>query len=95
MNAHRAWPVWPIRRAGRGPAAAHRGRTGHRARPRALPPVPLALSAAVALAAGVRNDSPALSSVDAATAFVCAALLRYIATEGPAHTARRTRPAVS
>ncbi|MGS2591910.1 hypothetical protein [Streptomyces hebeiensis] len=60
----------------------------------AAPDVALALSAAVALAAGVRSDSLALSLVDAAAAFVCAALLRYIATEGPAHAARRTRPAV-
>ncbi|MXM68759.1 phosphatase PAP2 family protein [Streptomyces sp. HUCO-GS316] len=60
--------------------------------PRALPTIALALSTAGALAAGARSDSLVLSLVDAAAAFVCAALLWYIATEGPAHTARRTRP---
>ncbi|MHB6904105.1 phosphatase PAP2 family protein [Streptomyces sp. CB02959] len=58
--------------------------------PRALPPVALALSAAVALAAGARSDTLVGSLVDAAAAFVCAALLWYIAAEGPAHLARRT-----
>ncbi|MFI6937120.1 phosphatase PAP2 family protein [Streptomyces sp. NPDC050287] len=60
--------------------------------PRALPPVALALSAAVALVAGVRSDSLARSLIDSAAGFVCALLLWYTATEGPAHSARRTRP---
>lgn len=55
--------------------------------PRALPPVVLALSAAVALAAGARSDSLLLSFVDAAAAFACAALLWYVAAEGPARFA--------
>ncbi|MFI0713157.1 phosphatase PAP2 family protein [Streptomyces inhibens] len=62
--------------------------------PRALPAVALALSAAVALAAGARSDSLVRSLVDAAAAFVCAALLWYTAAEGPARIARRTRPAL-
>ncbi|MFJ8795569.1 phosphatase PAP2 family protein [Streptomyces sp. NPDC102462] len=56
--------------------------------PRALPPVTLALSAAVALAAGARSDTLVLSSVDAATAFVCATLLWHVATKWPTHTER-------
>ncbi|MEU6019358.1 phosphatase PAP2 family protein [Streptomyces sp. NPDC047515] len=60
-------------------------------RPRALPAIALALSAAGALATGARNDSVTQSLVFAAAAFLCAALLW---AEGPVHTARRTRPAV-
>ncbi|MFF8918251.1 phosphatase PAP2 family protein [Streptomyces sp. NPDC015032] len=58
--------------------------------PRPLPPVALALSAAVALAAGARSDTLVGSLVDAAAAFVCAALLWYIATKDPAHAPKAT-----
>lgn len=61
-------------------------------RPRALPAIALALSAAGALVAGARNDSVTQSLVYAAAAFLCASLLWYTAAEGPAHTACRTRP---
>ncbi|WP_432250263.1 phosphatase PAP2 family protein [Streptomyces sanyensis] len=61
-------------------------------RPRALPAVALALSAAGALVAGARDDSATRSLVFAAAAFLCASLLWYTAAEGPAHTPHRTRP---
>ncbi|MFI5744780.1 phosphatase PAP2 family protein [Streptomyces sp. NPDC051644] len=63
-------------------------------RPRALPAVALALSAAGALVAGARDDSVTQSLVFAAAAFLCAALFWFTTAEGPAHTARRTRPAL-
>ncbi|GAB2465529.1 phosphatase PAP2 family protein [Streptomyces incanus] len=62
-------------------------------RPRALPAIALALSAAGALVAGARNDSVTQSLVFATAAFLCAALFWFTTAEGPAHTARRTRPA--
>ncbi|MFJ1611430.1 MULTISPECIES: phosphatase PAP2 family protein [unclassified Streptomyces] len=71
------------------PAAA----PGVMRRPRALPAIALALSAAGALAAGARDDSVTQSLVFAAAAFLCAALFWYTAAEGPARPARRTRPA--
>ncbi|MFI0820202.1 phosphatase PAP2 family protein [Streptomyces sp. NPDC021098] len=58
-------------------------------RPRALPPTALALPAAVALAAGARDDSVARSLVFAVAAFLCAALLWYAAAERPVRTAMR------
>ncbi|MFI1887034.1 phosphatase PAP2 family protein [Streptomyces jumonjinensis] len=61
--------------------------------PRALPAVALTLSAAGALVAGARTDSLTQSLVFAAAAFLCAALLWFTTAQGPAHTARRTRPA--
>ncbi|MFE4335595.1 phosphatase PAP2 family protein [Streptomyces sp. NPDC056831] len=63
-------------------------------RPRALPATALALSAAGALVAGARDDSVTQSLVFAAAAFLCAALFWFTTAEGPAHTARRTRPAL-
>ncbi|MEW2489959.1 phosphatase PAP2 family protein [Streptomyces sp. NPDC048411] len=71
------------------PAAA----PGVTRRPRALPAVALALSAAGALVAGARDDSVTQSLVFAAAAFLCAALFWFTTAEGSAHTARRTRPA--
>lgn len=59
-------------------------------RPRALPAVALALSAAGALVAGARDDSVTQSLVFAAAAFLCAALFWFTTAQGPA---RRTRPA--
>ncbi|WP_326697578.1 phosphatase PAP2 family protein [Streptomyces sp. NBC_01754] len=58
-------------------------------RPRALPAVALALSAAGALVAGARDDSVTQSLVFAAAAFLCAALFWATTAAGPA---RRTRP---
>ncbi|MEV7422154.1 phosphatase PAP2 family protein [Streptomyces sp. NPDC091212] len=62
-------------------------------RPRALPAVSLAVSAAGALVAGARHDSVPQSLVFAAAAFLCAALFWFTTARGPAHTARRTDPA--
>ncbi|GGR95365.1 phosphoesterase [Streptomyces humidus] len=62
--------------------------------PRALPVVTLTLALAVALVSGARNDTLTRSLVSAATAFICAALVWYAAVGRPAHTARRTRPAL-
>ncbi|MFI8438685.1 phosphatase PAP2 family protein [Streptomyces sp. NPDC079020] len=62
-------------------------------RPRALPAVALALSAAVALVAGARDDSVTQSLVFAAAAFLCAVLLWCTVgvgqRQGPARAARR------
>ncbi|MFE3907158.1 phosphatase PAP2 family protein [Streptomyces sp. NPDC059153] len=63
-------------------------------RPRALPAIALALSAAGALVAGARDDSVTQSLVFAAAAFLCAALFWFTTAEDPAHTACRTRPAL-
>ncbi|MFF3129974.1 phosphatase PAP2 family protein [Streptomyces sp. NPDC057908] len=62
--------------------------------PRALPVITLTLALAVALVSGARNDTLTRSLVSAATAFICAALVWYAAVGRPAHTARRTRPAL-
>ncbi|GDY70549.1 MULTISPECIES: phosphatase PAP2 family protein [Streptomyces] len=62
--------------------------------PRALPVITLTLALAVALVSGARNDTLTRSLVSAATGFICAALVWYAAVGRPAHTARRTRPAL-
>ncbi len=62
--------------------------------PRALPVITLTLALAIALASGARNDTLTRSLVSAATGFICAALVWYAAVGRPAHTARRTRPAL-
>lgn len=62
-------------------------------RPRALPAITLALSAAGALVAGARDDSVTQSLVYAAVAFLCGVLFWITAAERPAPTACRTRPA--
>ncbi|MFJ9099265.1 phosphatase PAP2 family protein [Streptomyces sp. NPDC102405] len=62
--------------------------------PRALPVITLTSAMAVALVSGARNDTLTRSLVSAATAFICAALVWYAAVGRPAHTARRTRPAL-
>ncbi|MGW2620757.1 phosphatase PAP2 family protein [Streptomyces sp. NPDC001500] len=62
--------------------------------PRALPVITLTLALAIALVSGARNDTLTRSLVSAATAFTCAALVWYAAVGRPAHTARRTRPAL-
>ncbi|MFD9117514.1 phosphatase PAP2 family protein [Streptomyces bottropensis] len=72
------------------PAAA----SGATLSPRALPAITLTLALAIALASGARNDTLTRSLVSAATAFICAALVWYAAVGRPAHTARRTRPAL-
>src|SRR5690606_16195508 len=60
-------------------------------RPRALPAVALALSAAGALVAGARDDSVTQSLAFAAAALLCAALLWSTTAE---RTARRARAAL-
>jgi membrane-associated phospholipid phosphatase len=62
--------------------------------PRALPGITLTLALAVALVSGARNDTLTRSLTSAAAAFICAALVWYAAVGRPAHTARRTRPAL-
>ncbi|WP_307110288.1 phosphatase PAP2 family protein [Streptomyces demainii] len=62
--------------------------------PRALPVITLTLALAIALASGARNDTLTRSLVSGATGFICAALVWYAAVGRPAHTARRTRPAL-
>ncbi|WP_108999166.1 phosphatase PAP2 family protein [Streptomyces rishiriensis] len=62
--------------------------------PRALPVITLTLALAVALVSGARNDTLTRSLVSAATAFICAALVWHAAAGRPAHTARRTGPAL-
>ncbi|MGS2592015.1 phosphatase PAP2 family protein [Streptomyces hebeiensis] len=62
--------------------------------PRALPVITLTPALAVALVSGARNDTLTRSLVSAATGFICAALVWYAAVGRPAHTARRTRPAL-
>ncbi|WP_069759423.1 phosphatase PAP2 family protein [Streptomyces sp. LUP47B] len=62
--------------------------------PRALPVITLTSAMAVALVSGARNDTLTRSLVSAATAFICAVLVWYAAVGRPAHTARRTRPAL-
>ncbi|MET8174132.1 phosphatase PAP2 family protein [Streptomyces clavifer] len=62
--------------------------------PRALHVIALALALIVALVSGARPDTLTRSLVSAATAFICAALVWYAAVGRPAHTARRTRPAL-
>ncbi|MEU1792293.1 phosphatase PAP2 family protein [Streptomyces sparsogenes] len=62
--------------------------------PRALPVITLTLALAIALASGARNDTLTRSLVSAAAGFICAALVWYAAVGRPAHTARRTRPAL-
>lgn len=61
---------------------------------RALPVITLTVALAIALVSGARNDTLTRSLVSAATAFICAALVWYAAVGWPAHTARRTRPAL-
>ncbi|MFH8807967.1 phosphatase PAP2 family protein [Streptomyces hygroscopicus] len=74
------------------PPAAAPGAT--RSTPRALPVITLTLALAIALASGARNDTLTRSLVSGATGFICAALVWYAAVGRPAHTARRTRPAL-
>ncbi|MDX2550676.1 phosphatase PAP2 family protein [Streptomyces stelliscabiei] len=62
--------------------------------PRALPAISLTLALAIALVSGARSDTLTRSLVSATTAFICAALVWYAAVGRPAHTARRTRPAL-
>ncbi|MFE4024478.1 phosphatase PAP2 family protein [Streptomyces sp. NPDC059101] len=62
--------------------------------PRPLPVITLTLALAIALVSGARNDTLTRSLVSAATAFICAALVWYAVVGRPAHTARRTRPAL-
>ncbi|MCC4314798.1 phosphatase PAP2 family protein [Streptomyces malaysiensis] len=62
--------------------------------PRALPVITLTVALAIALVSGARNDTLTRSLISAATAFICAALVWYAAVGRPAHTARRTRPAL-
>ncbi|RDG34718.1 phosphatase PAP2 family protein [Streptomyces corynorhini] len=64
--------------------------------PLVLPLSTLTPALAIALVSAARNDSLTRSLVSAATAFLCAALVRYAALGRPAHTAhtaRDTRPA--
>ncbi|MFF4410176.1 phosphatase PAP2 family protein [Streptomyces sp. NPDC001404] len=58
-------------------------------RPRTLPTIALALSAAVALAASARVDSATTPLPFAAAAFLCAALLWFTAAERPTRRAMR------
>ncbi|MGV2918691.1 phosphatase PAP2 family protein [Streptomyces alfalfae] len=62
--------------------------------PRALPAITLTLALSVALASGARNDTLTRSLISAATSFLCVILVWYAAVGRPAHTARRTRPAL-
>ncbi|WP_037689833.1 phosphatase PAP2 family protein [Streptomyces scabiei] len=72
------------------PAAAPGATRSHRA----LPVITLTLALAVALVSGARNDTLTRSLTSAAAAFICAAMVWYAAVGRPAHTARRTRPAL-
>lgn len=73
------------------PSAAAPGATRS---PRALPVITLTLALVIALASGARNDTLTRSLVSGTTGFICAALVWYAAVGRPAHTARRTRPAL-